>query len=198
MRKQKSVVKKSEISKEIRNRKTGFTLIELLVSIGVFSIIIGAVVGLFISGAREQRFALTTQSLLDQTSFALDFMSRALRAAQKDSQGTCLSQVNSNYELTRAGSGVKFVNSAENNDCQELFLEASQLKLFKQSSGLTLPLTSGNLEITWLKFNLIGGTQEDDLQPRLTLSFEIKGKKEATQGVRLQTTVSQRQLDVEL
>jgi prepilin-type N-terminal cleavage/methylation domain-containing protein len=178
----------------------GFTLVELLVTITIFSIVMGTIVGIFIFGIRQQRLALTNQAILDQTSFALEYMSRSLRMAMKElsDSSTCLSQRGLNYEITRSGSGLKFINHLENDDCQEFFLEDGQLKYWKKSTGETLPLTSDKFEITSLKFNLTGEFQSDDLQPKVTIFLEIKGKgaSESSQKIKIQTTISQRNPDV--
>ncbi len=182
---------------KIQNK--GFTLIELLVVIGIFSIVIGMVSVIFILGIRQQKVAFVSQTVLDQTSFALEFMSRALRMARKElSTPTCLSQNGLNYEITLPGSGLKFINSLENSDCQEFFLESGQLKYWKKSTGETLPLTSNKLEIAQLKFNLTGSSQSDDLQPAVTIFLEIRGKGdiESSQRIKIQATLSQRNLDV--
>lgn len=177
----------------------GFTLIEMMVTITIFSIVIGVILGIFISGVQQQRIALTGQVLLDQTSYALEYMSRALRMARKELLSpACLSQNGLNYEITRSGAGLKFINHLQNDDCQEFFLESGQLKYWKKSTGETLPLTSNKLEIAQLKFNLAGESQGDNLQPRVTIFSEVKGKGtlEASQRIKIQTTISQRNLDV--
>ena len=185
------------------SKNKAFTLIELLVSIGIFSIIIGAISGIFIFGIRQQKLALLNQIILDQSSFSLEFMSRALRMAKKDSSTSpvCLSLSGLNYEITHSGSGLMFINHLEDNDCQEFFLEQSQLKYRKKIGQIgeeSLPLTSNKLEIVSLKFNLIGGSQADDLQPSVTIFLEIRGKGELenSQKIKIQTTISQRNLDV--
>lgn len=170
-------------------------MVELMTTIAIFSVIIGAIVGIFIAGVRQQKLALEIQTLLDQTTFSLEFMSRNLRMANKELSQGCLSQQGLNYELTHGGSGVKFINFLEGNDCQEFFLEGGQLKYFRQSSGQTLAMTSDKLELSSLNFNLIGESQDDDIQPRLTLFLEIS----STGGIpksQFQTTISQRKLDV--
>ncbi len=168
----------------------GFTLVELLVAIAVFSIIIGAILGIFIAGVRQQRIALKTQALFDQASFGLEFMSRALRMASKELGEGCLAQYGLNYELTRGGSGIKFLNTLEAKDCQEFFLEAGQLKHFRQGTSQSLPLTSDKLQITSLNYNLLGQGQGDDIQPRATFFLEME-------GLKIQTTITQRNLDVQ-
>jgi len=176
----------------MENKKTknsAFTLVELLVVIAIFSTLIVAIIGIFVAGVRQQRIALANQTLLDQASFALEFMSRTLRIANKELGQGCLSQLGLNYEITHAGSGIKFINTLEAGDCQEFFVESGRLKYFKLSTGQTLPLTSEKLQVNVLNFNLIGQSQDDNLQPRVTLFLDIN-------GLKLQTTVSQRNLDV--
>jgi len=180
-----------------------FTLIELLVTIGIFSIVIGMVSGVFILGIQQQKVAFASQILLDQTSFALEYMSRTLRMAKKElsSIPICLSQRGLNYEITRSGSGLKFINHLESDDCQEFFLENGQLKYRKkigQTGEESFPLTSSKLDVSLTKFNLTGGFQSDDLQPSVTISLQIKGKGEleGSQRIKIQTTLSQRNPDV--
>lgn len=176
----------------------GFTLVEMLVVMLIFSIIIGAISGLFISSIQAQKNALATQQLLDQTSFALEYMSRALRMAKKQTSDLppCLSGNGLNYEITYGGSGLKFINHLENDDCQEFFLENEQLKQKKNNLTETLELTSPppKLQITSLNFSLSGQAQGDSLQPKATIFLKIK--METGPEINIQTTVSQRNLDI--
>lgn len=184
-------------------KNKAFTLVELLVTIGVFSTVIGMVSGIFILGLRQQRLAFAGQAVLDQASFAVEYMGRVLRMAKKElaASPTCLSQRGLNYEVTRSGSGIKFINHLEGDDCQEFFLESTQLK-YRKKIGLageeTLFLTSDKLEISTFKFNLAGGSQSDNVQPKVTVFMEIKGKGdlEGSRKMKIQTAVSQRNLDV--
>lgn len=198
----------------LKKNLRGFTLVEILVGMTVFLIVIGAVLGLFVLGIQQQRRSLATQVLLNQTSYALEFMSRSLRMANKElSAPTCLSQNGLNYEIPlgyqiggpNLGTGIKFINVLEtdvNYKCQEFYLDSGSKQLYyKRGGDPALPLTSNKLEITSLKFNLIGQDQPptDNLQPRVTISMEIKSTG-ITQGppvLKIQTTISQRNLDVQ-
>jgi len=180
----------------------GFTLIEMLVAMSVFVIVIGIVLGIFISGIQQQRRALANQVLLDQTSYALEFMSRALRMAGKqlDSPSpSCLSRGN-NYGIVNAR--LRFINTLEGNDCQEFYLENEQLKYQKQANLGSPPpameLTSPKLKVTSLRFHLSGESQADNLQPRITifLDIESKGIIQRPPFLKIQTTLSQRKIDV--
>jgi prepilin-type N-terminal cleavage/methylation domain-containing protein len=186
---------------------TGFTLVEMLVAVAIFSLIIGAISGIFISGLRGQRKALAFQGILDQTSYALEYMSRSLRMARKQttSPPSCLSREGLNYEITEiipGISGLKFINHLENDDCQGFFLQAGQLKQRKrigQPGDQTFDLTSPRLQITFLNFSISGEGQDDDLQPRVTIFLDIRGKgmrPEEQPRIKLQTTISQRNLDI--
>jgi len=182
---------------------TGFTLIEMLTTIGIFIIIIGAVVGIFISAIRSQREVLTTQQILDQTSYVLEHMSRTLRMAKKDLTGECLTTAGQyyNYETNAERNRIRFLNYQDK--CQEFFLEENQLKeresLDNKASNFqsSLPLISGNLQLNSLLFSLSGHSQYDDLQPRVTVFLDILGKnQEKPSEIKIQTTISKRNLDV--
>jgi len=171
--------------------KNAYTLIEILVAVTIFSIVIAGPTGLFVTSLIGQRKALTSMEIADNISYALEYVSRTLRMAKKDLDGSCI-LAGSNYQNPDLDlSKIRFINYQEL--CQEFSLNAGQLGETK--SGQFLPLTPDDLEITLLKFQLSGETQGDDLQPRLTISFEIQKKGQPESKIRLQTTISQRNLD---
>ena len=92
-----------------KNREQGFTIPELLVAVLVFSLVIGAATNLLLSGIAGQRSSLAMQELLDQSSFVAEYMTRALRQAQKDLGPTCLAARGLNYGLTQEGDGIMFI-----------------------------------------------------------------------------------------
>ena len=176
-----------------RNQK-GVSLIELLVAMSVFVLISGVVSGLLISGIRSQRHTLASLQLLDQTSFALEYMSRALRMAIKDDSVGCITP-GTNYEITSGGAGIKFINHLEGDQCQEFFLGGAQLMHDKGDGNPSLPLTSDKLEVTNLNFDLAGDASGDNLQPRATVAFSVQDADKNWPAIKMQTTVSQRNLD---
>ncbi len=190
------------VSIEIKNLMSknpkGFTLIEMLVAMAIFSTVMGIITGIFITGIRQQKMALDSQIVLDQTSYALEYMGRALRFAKKEtSAGACLFQAGLNFEITHSGSGIKFINHLQGDDCQEFFLENNKIKYWKQSDpNPPFPLTSTKLEVSQFKFNLVGGSQLDNIQPLVTIFSEIKSAGASGQSQKIQTSISQRNLDV--
>jgi len=171
----------------VRKKSKSFTLIELLVAVMIFSLIGGIAAGVFTSGLRDQRKSLASQEILSQTSYLMEYISRALRMARKDIDGICI-DAKLNYKIV--DSGIEFMNYK--GECQKFYLSASQLK--EEKGGAVSDLTSGNLEVANFNVNLLGETQTDDLQPRATFFLEIKGKEQSK--IKIQTTVSQRNLDV--
>lgn len=179
-----------------------FTLIELLVALAVFSIIMAAVAGIFISGLKAQKLILAKRELLGQTSYLMEYTSRAMRMARKELDApACLSADGLNYEKTRAGKGIKFKKfdfETLQVICQEFFWDENNKQLYESKNGGTpIPLTSGALLVE--EFNIGPDTswgQGDDFQPRVTFSLNIKTKPEMAK-IRIQTTISQRNLDCE-
>lgn len=187
-------------------KSQGFTLMEIMVSVTASFLIIGAIIGLFISANKSQKRILSSYELLNQTGYATEYMSRALRTAEKESGQGCLASSGLNYEIPviyqiggneNLGTGLRFINHLENDDCQEFFLDQGQLKHKKDIGTVneqTLALTSDNLQIIDFKFKLLGKDHEDNIQPRITMLFVIQAGEEGAK-INIQTTVSQRNID---
>ncbi|PIW90285.1 MAG: hypothetical protein COZ92_01100 [Candidatus Nealsonbacteria bacterium CG_4_8_14_3_um_filter_40_11] len=185
--------------KNMKNR--GFTLVELLVGMVIFSLVGGIAAGVLLSGLRAQRKTLAYQELLSQTSYLMEYMSRSLRMARKElSAPACLSQNGLNYEVAEivpGHSGLKFKNYQ--GICQGFFLQGDQLKEWKEGYAEPLSLTSADLQVSAFNAHLFGESQgtieePDNDQSKVTIFFDIKGKEESK--IKIQTTVSQRNLDI--
>ncbi len=186
------------------NFSKGYTIIEILVAVGIFTMIIAAPTGFLVGSLKGQQRALSSQELVDSVSYTLEYMSRALRMAKKDLTGACIEK-GSNYENpTNDISKIRFLNYK--GYCQEFSVSDAQLKERKSTDGSEenlgefFPLTSNDLEVELVRFQLSGQSQDDDLQPRITLFLKVKGargqKPELQPEIKIQTTISQRNLDV--
>tara|TARA_Y100000310_G_scaffold85265_2_gene82125 strand:+ start:13677 stop:14222 length:546 start_codon:yes stop_codon:yes gene_type:complete len=178
--------------------KKGFTLIELMVSVAVFSLALTAALGIFVSSLKVQRYALSSQQISSQSSYIMEYMSRAARMAKKDVDATCITgePIKLNYKKTHDGQGIKFLNYQ--GQCQEFFLEGDRLK--ENKNGVENYLTGSNIEVLRFKVGPDGSwDQEDDEQPRVVLFLEIQGKGQGSgqrPNLKLQTAVSQRNIDI--
>jgi len=190
----------AKIFKIMKNK--GYTLIEIMVGVAVFMIIISAPVGFFVSSLRVQQKVLFSQQLLDNISYSLEYMSRALRMAKKDVSGGCIVK-NTNYELTRDGKGVKFLNYRD--VCQEFYwdINSAPRSLKEAKDAVILPLTTSDLDVFSFKIGSANSwDQADNEQPKVTFFLEVKGikskKAELQPEIIIQTTITQRNLDTEI
>jgi len=187
------------MAKFLNKNNKGFTLVEMLVTVTIFSIVISISAGLLVSAIWLQKKGLDHQRLLDQTSYAMEYMSRSLRMAKEDTSGGCIA-VNTNYGITRSGEGIKFLN-ANNGECWEFFREWNsdknvfQLKIDKNDGNGPYELTSTDLTVN--HFNV--QVDSSSGQPKVTIFLDIEGKNShfySASKIKIQTTVSQRDLNL--
>lgn len=194
----------------IKDSQRGFSIIEMVVSLAIFLLIIGLVVDIFISMIQHQNRMLGEEQLLNQVSFAEEYMSRSLRMAVAAEDTGCLSVVGRLYELTHCTgdttvpcSGVKFINQSEDNTCQEFYLDATDpanpiLKSRKWPSA-GQDMLSTRFHINRGSFIINGDkavrsiTVDDYSQPRITMLLDVTAPD--NQRKIIQTTVSQRNLN---
>jgi len=168
-------------------KSKGFTLVEMLVTVLIFSIIIGTGTGVFVSAIKLQKYNLTHQQLLNQTSYVMEYIARAIRMAKKDVIG-CID--GSNYLET--ANSIKF--ATYNDQCWKFFLENAQLKIDKD--GIIYELSSSDFQVSSFTVSVSGDVADDNLQPRVTIFMEIEGQGPGSQPrLKIQTTISQRNLD---
>lgn len=184
------------------SNKKGFTLVEMLITAVVFSIIFGAAVATFASAAKIQKYNLSQQQLLDQGSYAMEYMARALRMAQKDDNSTlngACAGLGQNYKISNSGKRIDFVNY--NGVCQHFLWDSnsgsSQIRVGGSVFNSDTPLTSDKYAINNLSFIVNGDSLGDTLQPRVTIFMNMQDNRlpQDKPKIKLQTTVSQRNLD---
>ena len=156
-----------------KNKSCGYTLIELVVILAIFLFVVAAAIGIFLSIIVHQKRVLAEQQLLYQISYAEEYVSKALRMATVDIDGSCLGGQGFIYLLTdydtntQSYRGIKFLNQSdadeygtpacqkiyfekENPDCADESLLECQLVL-KEIKNDSVPV---NLTSTDLKINL--------------------------------------------
>jgi prepilin-type N-terminal cleavage/methylation domain-containing protein len=180
---------------KLKGKSCGFTLVEMLVAVAIFSIVTSVAIGFFTTAIKSQRKVLAQQQLLDQASYAMEYMSRAIRMAKKDDVSIggvtkdCLPENKVNYTISQGG--VKF--RTYDNSCQQFYLSAGQL--IENKDDVILPLTSPSLVVKSFTIIPSGWDQSDSFQPAVTIFLDIEYPDLAE--IKIQTTISQRNLDVQ-
>lgn len=181
-------------------KKSGYTLVEVLVTVVVFAILLGAIIGIWASAIRMQRYILNSQELLNQTSYIMEYTSRAIRMAKKDVTDICAIGTN-NYGLPVSGDdGVRFRNMS--GICKEFFKNGDVLKDGDEGRPLLSPPFPRDLDLTSSllivnDFNVLIQGDFPNNQPRVTLFLDIEaGSFDPKPRIKIQTTVSQRDLNI--
>lgn len=211
----------------IKEKSKGFTLIELIVVMAVFLLVIGTAMGIFISIVKQQKRILAEQELLNQASYVMEYMSKAIRMAEKDDAGGCLTEgvvsyPGYTYLLTRADPGgfyrgIKFINQSDNNACQEFYLDnavqgdtSTPLVLKEIKNGVPIEgalLTSEKFNIEALRFGINGHDgcygepvkcpQTEGGNNQPRITILLNIRMDAQSVKKFQTTVSQRNLNTQ-
>lgn len=193
------------------NQKTkGFTLIEMLVSILIFGFISVLLVNIFTSVLDTQTRILQNQGLLNQSSYALEYMSKAIRMAEKDSDGSCIGaeHAGENYSVGTSPSPpyisfLTYDTKTLTYKCLKFLLDngaIEEIRSTDENPGTTaVPITSSSVSVDDLAFNVLGdGSAEDMKQPRITIMIKMRALPLAMYSPVLivQTTISQRKLNI--
>lgn len=184
-----------------RKGTKGFTLIELMVSLSVFIIVMTVSLGSILSILNANEKSQSKKTAMDNLNYALESMSRTIRFGTSFYCGTtavtspspaptndCTSVPGSTSLSIRDANGVLVVYS----------LSGGQIMKAVNNQTPT-PVTSPEVTINRLAFYVFGSAAwPDQNQPRVTLSLSgTVGTRAATQSTfNLQTTVSERKLDI--
>jgi len=184
----------------------GYTLVEMLVSLAIFSMAMTVAAQLFFYSLKAKNMLVAHSQLINEMTYNFEHISRGLRMAKKSTDATCLSASGLNFEKT--ATGIKFQNPglAGGVECVEYYIgnpypsgvNALMERRVASAWNFDLPLTSP--EINVVSFSVAespvfsGWSQEDDLQPRVTLY--MKAENDQGEVIENQITVSQRDIDV--
>ncbi len=191
---------------------SGFTLVEIVVVLALLGLLGGAAFNLFVSAFSAQRNTLSIQKSTNQLSYVAEYTGRALRQATKElrSSQQCLANVGRgwNYEVSVGNDSIAFLD--KQGFCRKFSLSANQIVEQVATSpdshdaanfGTTQPLTPSSMKVTNFRVVQRGAYQGDSItpdneQPRITFVIEAEGEG-SNATIRIQTTISQRNFDVQ-
>ncbi len=189
-------------------KQRGVTLVELVVVLSVFMFIIGITTTIFLSIFSQQKRILQAGEALNQSSFAMEYISRAARMSIADTAGTCLVDGNmvaypgGFYLLTHYDSASGFYRGVKllANDaiCQEFFMDQDGVLKEIKNGGVAQNLLSGRFTLAYMQFiingdkNLVSASENDSIQPRLSMVVKLQLQNDGILKDKvLQTSVSQ-------
>lgn len=156
----------------------GLTMIELIVAIGIFSLVVVMVVGIFVLAIATQRHITALRNVNDNIRFTIESMAREIKTGKNFSSGASL---------------LSFTNAKS----EAVIYRLNANTIEKSTDGGTnyFTVTSSEVIINYLNFYLMGQLVGDGLEPRITITIGATsqvGNKSA--NLKIQTTISQRPL----
>jgi len=184
--------------------KKGFTMVETLVSIGMFGFISIALINIFVAAIKSQSRILQNQELMEQSSYALEYMGKIVRMAKKDVAGNCTGTANRNYGI--GSDSINFLAYDSNDEtykCRQFLLESNVIKEKKSTDGSSsnlgtaVPITSSKVKVNGLTL-AVTGDGSDTIQPKITVMIKMQSNISVADApnITIQTSISQRQLDI--
>jgi len=189
----------SRINKKMNK---GFTLVETLVSITLFGMISLILINVFIVSISTQNRILQSQELIEQSSYALEYMGTKLRMAIKDDTGACVGSAASYGEGINS---IIFLSHDPVDDtylCRKFFLENNSIKERVSTDetaanfGASSTITSPSFVADNLNFSVAG--DDTSYQPRVTIVIVMHKEEKGVNISQMivQTTISKRELDI--
>lgn len=180
--------------------KRGFTLLEMIISVGIFSVLIVASIGVTLGISNAQAKAANIQAILDNIRFSLELVTKEMRTG-------------SGYQLSaicaQRGSEISFTTSSGErriyflNPTTEVIMRAKEPLISADCTNIAKvkPFTAEEVAVERLNFSELNGDIPGPLdgQPRITMTLKVRSrspKYHLQSSMDLQTTVVQRLRDL--
>ncbi|MEK7510760.1 MAG: type II secretion system protein [Patescibacteria group bacterium] len=170
----------------------GYTLLELIVAVGLFSMVMMIVMGVYLALISYDRQARATNQLVANLSFAVESMSRNIRTGRDYEPAG----VRNLFVFKDAsGTSVRYIRRSDGTIGQ---CTGSDALSASACTARAIPLTDPRITINTLRFNTRGIAPDDGIQPFVVISVEGTMKTDAGKAIdfAIQTTAVQRVLDI--
>jgi prepilin-type N-terminal cleavage/methylation domain-containing protein len=194
-------------SQKLKNKKNGgFTLIELMVATSIFVVVMLIAMGSLLIASDSARKAQSLRSAMDNVSFAIETMSRALRvgtdySCDTDTSGSYTATSNKDCPLSGTGGGaIIFTPQGHGASQWDTAFKRNQLvaggpySLQKcDTVNGCIDITSPDVDVQTLKFFVEGSSTVDTKQPSVYIIMKgtVAVKGQLTSFI-IQTLASQR------
>lgn len=175
-------------------KNKGFTLIEMLIALGIFCVLIVAIMRVFTSGFSFQRRVLEAQAVQRDGTYLMEMLSREIRMAS--------ATYGSNIPISSGSTSLKFIN--HNNQlvtyCRATALNDGSGDAVCNSSGNSFAvnnkvMNSSDVKVSRLVFypsKTDSTGNYSDSEPMITIYMALQSVKDPSVTISLQSTVSMR------
>lgn len=182
-----------------RKHQKGFTLLEMIVSLGIFSVVIVAAIGLMISIVNAQIKAANIQAVQDNIRFSLELMTKEIRTGSNFRTDVPCGIEGSRISFDSATDGLKRIYFWENNRIMRAKTVIANADC-SGSTGKAMPLSAEEVVIERFRISTQGGnTGSGDGQAMITIALRarsISSKVQLESTMDIQTTVTPRLRDL--
>lgn len=166
--------------KKFRQNMAGLTMIELIIAVGIFGLVIGMTVGIFVLALSSQRRIIALRNVEDNARFTIEAMAREIKTGKNFSGG---------------GSSISFTNAK--GEVTVYRLNNNVIEKSSDGGASYSAVTGAETAVNYLNFYLMGQAPGDGLEPRITIAIGITSNVgNQTANLRIQTTVSERILQL--
>jgi prepilin-type N-terminal cleavage/methylation domain-containing protein len=170
-------------TQHIKQNNFGFTLLELIVGMGIFSIVLLSVTGIFQQVINAQRRAVGAQNIQENVSYVMEVMAKEIRTAKRNFT-TCADVPGG--QIFAVTSGTLYLRN-QHDECVAYFLENNRIKIARD--GVEQYVTADDVSVDYLNFSL-----KSDGQPAVTVMLGVSTLDTSATGsdIAAQTTISSR------
>lgn len=191
----------------------GFSLIELLVSMAIFTVVLTMAVGGLLVLISSNAKAQNIQEAVSNVQFALDSMAREIRngssyyctdsGSVSDGDYSAVQDCDDGNALSVIEGGVNQelgISQSANSRIGWRYNSSAQSVERWDGGGAWERLTSSKVSITEMYFRVIHTSKSDQRQPMVTIYIkgEVTGINDTGSEFTLQTSLTQRQLDLSI
>ncbi len=183
--------------------KRGFTLLEMVISIGLFSVLVIASIGITLGVSNAQLKAASLQVIQDNIRFSIELITKELRTGtnyQAVALG-CPGIVGNGLRFTSINQGTAqeryyYHADTDGDAAPDAIMRVAMASTGSVDCGQTRQFTAEEVIVEQFAVNLQGTTKGvSDGQPRVIITLKVKAKEArfgAETAMILQTTVTQR------
>jgi type II secretory pathway pseudopilin PulG len=184
------------MDKKYPHKQFGFTLIEMAVALGIFMLLITAVMRVYTNGFNSQKHALEMQALQRDGSYIMEVISREVRMAQSvsntaGSTSTLLAFKGHGTAVNPAGDNVVYCRAVKVGNSVSCSATGDSFAISQDGGGSYNVINSSDVLVTKLQFISSAGDYAKS-EPMVTVVMILQSKKDPGATLTLQTAVAMR------